>query len=366
MRGSMPRTTRAEVSRLRAASIDLPKESWMQNLTAAAMAAALAVALAGCGDSASVESVPPLRVDTSRVTVSGMSSGAYMAHQVHLALNERIAGAALFAGGPYACAGGDLERALAECMAPDGDGPDVEALATVARERAAAGTIAAIADLSGDRVFVFHGALDTTVGANVTRASESLYRALDPTLAIEIDFERAVAHTFPTLSAGSACDKAEPPFLGACDTDGAALAFGALGLIDAGAAAAAAPAGEWRTFDQSALEAADAPSHLDPVGLLYVPPGCANGGCGLHVVFHGCEQSIGKIDREFVEGSGYARWADVARVVVAFPQARASFMPLNPKACWDWWGYSGPTYDTRDGAQIRVIANLIEALAAAP
>jgi poly(3-hydroxybutyrate) depolymerase len=364
MRGPVPRTTRAEVSCLRAESIDLPKESWMQQLRATAMAAALAVALAGCGDSASVEPVPSLRVDASRVTVSGMSSGAYMAHQVHLALNDRITGAALFAGGPYACAGGDLERALAECMAPEGTGPDVEALATVALERAAAGTIAAIADLSGDRVFVFHGALDTTVGANVTRASESLYRALDPTLAIEADFDRAVAHTFPTPSAGAACDKAESPFLGACGIDGAGLAFRGLGLVDASVMPADAPAGEWREFNQAALAAEDAPSHLDPTGLLYVPPGCADGGCGLHVVFHGCEQSLGKIGRVFAEGSGFARWAGAARVVVAFPQARASFMPLNPKACWDWWGYSGPTYDTRDGAQIRVIANLIDALAA--
>lgn len=328
------------------------------------MAAALATGLAGCGGSGHVEPAPALGIDVSRVSVSGISSGAYMAHQVHLALNERVVGAALFAGGPYACAGGNLERALAECMAPEGPGPDVEALASVARDRAAAGAIDALGQLSGDRVFVFHGALDTTVGANVTRASAALYRALDPALALEADFDRAVAHTFPTPAVGGACDRAEPPYLGACGIDGAGLAFRALGLVAPDAEAVDAPAGEWREFDQSALEADGAPAHLDPVGLVYVPTGCAEGGCGLHVVFHGCEQSIGKIGRTFAEGSGFARWADAARVVVAFPQARASFMPLNPKACWDWWGYTGPAYDTREGAQVRVIANLIEALAA--
>ena len=320
--------------------------------------------LGACGNTQRATSVPALGVDGTRVTVSGMSSGAYMAHQVHIALNERVVGAALFAGGPYACAGGDLERALAECMAPEGSGPDVNTLADVVRQRVAAGSIAALENLAADRVFVFHGALDATVGANVTRASAELYRVLDPTLAVETDFERAVAHTFPTPSAGAACDKAESPFLGACGIDGAGLAFHGLGLVDTSVMPADAPTGEWREFDQAALAAEDAPSHLDPTGLLYVPPGCADGGCGLHVVFHGCEQSLGKIGRVFAEGSGFARWADAARVVVAFPQARASFMPLNPKACWDWWGYSGPTYDTRDGAQIRVIANLIDALAA--
>lgn len=335
----------------------------MQRTPATVLVAILAAALAGCGGEAGLEPAPALGVDATRVSVSGMSSGANMAHQVHLALNERVVGAALFAGGPYACAGGNLERALAECMAPEGPGPDVEALAVVARDRAAAGVIAGLGQLSGDRVFVFHGALDTTVGANVTRASAALYRALDPALAVEADFDRAVAHTFPTPAAGGACDRAKAPYLGACGIDGAGLAFRALGLVAPGAEAVDAPAGEWRAFDQSALEADGAPAHLDPVGLVYVPPGCAGGGCGLHVVFHGCEQSIGKIGRTFAEGSGYARWADAARVVVAFPQARASFMPLNPKACWDWWGYTGPAYDTRDGAQVRVIANLIEALA---
>jgi poly(3-hydroxybutyrate) depolymerase len=336
----------------------------MQRLLAAAIGLALAAALVGCGAAGRSEPAPALGIDAARVTVSGISSGAYMAHQVHIALNERIQGAALFAGGPYACAGGNLERALAECMAPEGPGPDVDALAAVVSERAAAGTIDPLGALTGDRVFVFHGALDTTVGDNVARASAALYRALDPALAVAVDFDRAVAHTFPTPAAGGACDRAEPPYLGACGIDGAGLAFRALGLVAPDAEAADAPAGEWREFDQSALEAGGKAAYLDAVGLVYVPPGCAEGGCGLHVVFHGCEQSLGKIGRTFAEGSGYARWADAARVVVAFPQARASFMPLNPKACWDWWGYTGAAYDTRNGAQIRVIANLIDALAA--
>jgi poly(3-hydroxybutyrate) depolymerase len=336
----------------------------MQRFHRPVLAAVLASALAGCGGSKGAEPAPALGIDAARVTVSGISSGAYMAHQVHLALNDRIVGAALFAGGPYACAGGDLERALAECMAPEGEGPEVDALAAVARERAAAGAIAPLASLAGDRVFVFHGALDTTVGANVTRASEALYRALDPGLPISTDFDRPVAHTFPTVSSGGACDRTEPPFLGSCGIDGAGLVFASLGLAASDTAVADAPTGEWREFDQSALASADAPSHLDPSGLLYVPPGCADGGCGLHLVFHGCEQSTGKLGRAFVEGSGYARWADATRVVLAFPQARASFMPLNPKACWDWWGYTGAAYDTRDGAQIRVISNLIDAVVA--
>ncbi|MBK8123474.1 MAG: hypothetical protein IPK54_07960 [Dokdonella sp.] len=36
-----------------------------------------------------------------------------------------------------------------------------------------------------------------------------------------------------------------------------------------------------------------------------------------------------------------ARWDDVYGTVVLYPQTRSSYLPLNPKARWDWWGYPG-------------------------
>ncbi len=88
-------------------------------------------------------------------------------------------------------------------------------------------------------------------------------------------------------------------------------------------------------------------------GYVYVPPQCREQSCGLHVAFHGCEMQAERIGTRFVDAAGYNRWADSAGVVVLYPQARSSLMPLNPKACWDWWGYTGRDYDTRDGAQMR-------------
>jgi hypothetical protein len=49
-------------------------------------------------------------------------------------------------------------------------------------------------------------------------------------------------------------------------------------------------------------------------------------------------------------------------VVILYPQTRASFAPLNPQACWDWWGYSGSNYDTRQGVQPRWVVNAVKAL----
>jgi hypothetical protein len=36
---------------------------------------------------------------------------------------------------------------------------------------------------------------------------------------------------------------------------------------------------------------------------------------------------------------------------------------LNPNGCWDWWGYTGPVYHTRNGAQIRAIQAMLARLA---
>ena len=65
----------------------------------------------------------------------------------------------------------------------------------------------------------------------------------------------------------------------------------------------------------------------------------------------------------FTEGSGFARWADTNRLIILFPQVEASI--LNPKACWDWWGYTGKDFLTKDAPQIAAIWRMVEQLARA-
>src|SRR6056297_2286585 len=45
-----------------------------------------------------------LRFDDTWVTVSGLSSGGFFAHQFHVTFSEKVSGAAVLAGGPYGCA----------------------------------------------------------------------------------------------------------------------------------------------------------------------------------------------------------------------------------------------------------------------
>lgn len=332
----------------------------LHRLAAVALALAAAVSVGGCARTEAFQPLPALGIDAARVTVSGISSGAYMAQQVHLALNEHVRGAGLIAGGPYGCASGALETALAACMAPP-QPPDVAALAARVRERAASGALAALAHLAGDRVWVFHGRADRTVSAAVTAASAELYRQLDPALVPVVEDTLDAGHLFPTVHQGVRCAATEPPYIGRCGYDAVAAMFAV--LLELPAAPAAAPRGRLLAVDQAGLDAPGRPAAMDGSAWLYVPPQCEAGGCGLHVAFHGCEQSQGRITRQFVDQTGYLGHADRAGLVVLFPQARASFVPLNPKACWDWWGYTGPEYDTRAGAQIRLVAAMIARLA---
>lgn len=323
----------------------------------------LLVVSVGCSSRADTPALPSLDIDAGRVAVAGLSSGAYMATQVHLALSSRVAGAALVAGGPYGCAGGDLNTALGPCMAATPQVPQPQALLERVRERADSGRIDALAGLAGDRVLVLHGARDGRVSPQVGAAAVALYESLAveaPGLQVQARLDGDFGHLLPLAGEGGDCGDAGAPYLERCGLDAAGLIFESL----FGAAAAVAPelaGGKLLRFDQTALRGAGPDPVLADSGFLYRPPQCADGRCGLLVVFHGCQQNADKVGEAFVGGAGFNRWADAHGVVVLYPQTRASFAPLNPNACWDWWGYTGADYDTREGAQIQWVGRLLDA-----
>src|SRR5262245_38603450 len=119
------------------------------------MLQALAVAwvVSAAQHAAAGEPLPHLNVDLSQTTVSGLSSGSYMAGQFHIAYSAEVTGAGIVAGGPYGCAEGRAELALERCMATDLGEPDPAALFTAAAKLAVAGAIDPLSDLADDRVY---------------------------------------------------------------------------------------------------------------------------------------------------------------------------------------------------------------------
>ena len=139
-----------------------------------------------------------------------------------------------------------------------------------------------------------------------------------------------------------------------------------VGHYDGLAEPAGEQTGELREFGQSRYVDRGALASMAESGFVYVPRDCAAGArCRVHVAFHGCRQGIGFIGRSFARQAGYNRWADANRIVVLYPQVKKSLVwPMNPRGCWDWWGYSGPDYAARSGAQLSAVRRMLSALGA--
>ena len=101
---------------------------------------------------------------------------------------------------------------------------------------------------------------------------------------------------------------------------------------------------------------------MDQNGYIYVPNACKNGSvCKLHVVWHGCEQGYQYVQDQFINENGINGYAESNNIIVLYPQAVSTAL-INPYGCWDWWGYTGPSYATKLGSQINAIQQMIQAL----
>ena len=104
----------------------------------------------------------PLRafnVDIKETSVSGLSSGGFMAVQFQIAFSSTVKGAGIVAGGPYFCARGSQTTATGPCMKANGP-INVPELVTITNNNAAAGLIDATANLANHKVWLFSGTLD--------------------------------------------------------------------------------------------------------------------------------------------------------------------------------------------------------------
>ncbi|NJO34117.1 MAG: hypothetical protein HC869_14235 [Rhodospirillales bacterium] len=163
-------------------------------------------------------------------------------------------------------------------------------------------------------------------------------------------------HSILTTDGGNACGLSGSPFVSDCDYDQAgAILKWIYGELNA---PAERPKGKFLIFAQSRY-AEGFGNGLSSEGVIYIPEICAaKGGCRLHIALHGCEQNRDQVGMAFIEGSGFAGWADTNNLVILFPQVEASI--LNPKACWDWWGYTGKNFLTKDALQIAAIWRMVE------
>jgi len=340
---------------------------------AAGFLAALFLAAIGATSGICAEPLPKLGTALSETSVSGLSSGAYMAGQLELAHAEDIVGAGIVAGGPFACAESTTSRifpfwptavtqnaakALYSCMETTMGVPDPASLVERAEELAAEGDIAPLSALANHNVYLFSGNDDQTVTRPVVQAAKRFYDLAGVGLGNVTLVEGAGGHAFITEEGGAACGLSEEPYVSDCDYDQARAILGWIyGPLEP---ASPAPQGEFLVFDQQAF--AEPGDGFADEGVVYVPLACrSEPGCRVHVALHGCRQSRETVGDRFIKETGFAEIADANRLVILFPQISAS--TYNPESCWDWWGYTGLDYLGKDAPQIVALWAMVERLA---
>ncbi len=332
----------------------------------------LALAFISCGAHAAPTPLDSFNVDPDGISVSGISSGGYMAQQFLVAYSASLRGAGIVAGGPYYCAKGSVVTALTDCTTPTVlNPPDPNQSIQATETYASKGAIDAPAHLRNAKVWLFSGSKDETVYPIVMdKLDEYTRHYVNPS---NIFYEKTIpaAHSMVTDDYGFACDHkgdANNPndnFINNCNYDAAgkilAHIYGPL------KPEATRLRGTIVNFAQSEFIADPVAHSMNVNGYAYVPVACDEGAkCRVHVALHGCLQYPERIGDAYRVHAGYNERADANRIIVLYPQTTASstLSAYNPKGCWDWWGYDDPNYATRSGRQMRAIKAMIDRLAA--
>ncbi|MEH6626816.1 MAG: hypothetical protein V7739_10245 [Motiliproteus sp.] len=342
--------------------------------------------------SANAETAPRLPLlSAEKVSLSGLSSGAFMAAQLHVIYSSQFVGAGLVAGGPYHCAGmnsmiADVITAQTRCMNPCGLWfwpfslvcermflPDGESLWEHALENAEQGLIDDPANLQKQRIYLFSGGEDQTVTSGVVDSVEDFYKASGGTAEKIHHVQIAnAAHAYITEEAGQDCDKDGAPFINDCDYN---QAKDILETIYGPLQDEQQSNGEqlWE-FDQTEFldQQEFRRSGLADTGFVLIPDSCQQQSCKLHIAFHGCRQSAAESERNsllFHQAAGYNPIAINNNIIMLYPQIRAmdtmddlASTPYNPKGCWDFWGYSGDDYFNKNSLQGKAVMAMVKRL----
>jgi poly(3-hydroxybutyrate) depolymerase len=320
---------------------------------------------------AQVASLPAMRA--GQVSVSGLSSGAYMAVQFEVAFSRTVIGAGVVAGGPYYCSQGSVFTAttscsctsdLFECRVRPG-GTRVPELIALTDWFAASQTIDPTSALAGHRIWMLSGSIDTVVPQAVMNDLNTYYRHYVDASRIFYRRSLIAEHAMPTDSYGNSCRSLRSPYINNCNYDAAGeLLTWIYGPLDARNTGVLR--GRFIAFDQSEFIALPGWHGMADFGYLYIPQACgisAGAGCRLHVVFHGCQQNPDSIGADFVRHAGYNAWADNNRLLLLYPQTAATF--TNPNACWDWFAHDDTRYAQKTGRQMAAVKRMVDRLTGA-
>ena len=284
-------------------------------------------------------------------TVSGLSSGGFMAHQMHLAHSASITGAAIVAGGPYACTLGSRVRSQTACT----QNPwmiNPQQLIQLAKNSYIAGNIDNPQNLTTQSVVIFSGSIDVLVTPGVVQATQAVYANwVNPSKLVTI-YDIPANHAWVTVNEGNPCWYLGSPYVNNCGYDLSGVIFQNL-YANVVAKGTYLP-GNMFSFEQ-AVYVDIWQAGMSNRGWIYIPTACqaSPAGCQLHVNYHGCEQYYDLIGNQYVSQIGMNEWAESNKVIVMYPQTTAGLM--NPSGCWDFWGYTTANFYVQSAPQILAV-----------
>ena len=345
-----------------------------------------------------VETLRQYNVEAGQSSVSGLSSGAFMTVQLHLAYSSSFVGAGVIAGGPYRCAESYRDAApltedaceltaLQLCMNPltSYTAPNGARLAELARHTAAAGKIDDVGHLADDRLYIFTGSQDKVVNSLVVAQTRRFYECLGVSPAnIAYDDTVPAGHSIITNNPeDSPLDTNQPPYI---NNGGFIQSHDILNHIYPGLKPPAQKlSGRVVRFDQTEFFGNREQASMSSYGYAYVPLAVEKGApARVHIALHGCKQGYRFVDftygrsdianqppygNRYFMTTGYNEIADSNNLIVLYPQAQGTddSVAQNPDGCWDWWGYTSsdaeqPDYYSREAIQIKAIHSMLKRL----
>src|SRR4051812_14070090 len=167
-------------------------------IRAAGSQVVLLISLLSSSAFAAVVALPKYNVSVNDVSVSGFSSGAHMAAQMHFAYSKTIKkGAGIIAGGPVYCSQGNVAISVGPCMANTGS-RNLPYLMSVVNTWSGNGYIDPTTNMSASRVYLLSGTIDSTVRQPVMDDLRTMYANYLPAANIYYKNNLAAEHSIPT------------------------------------------------------------------------------------------------------------------------------------------------------------------------
>jgi len=234
--------------------------------------------------------------------------------------------------------------------------PDPKALSEHAKELASDGKIDPLSDVAKENVYLFSGNEDQTVERPVVEAVRDFLEEVGvPETNINL-VEKEGNHAFITEAEQPA---ASPPSRMSATATTIRPRPSSLGSMGRSRTSRPSPKGASSTSTSRPSWPGDGFAD-EGVG----PLPARRKGAAESTSRSMAAESHEAVGDDFIKESGFAHLADTNRLIILFPQTKAS--AINPQGCWDWWGYTDLDYLGKDAPQIAAIWALVEQLAKSP